>query len=73
MKHKFAVVGEMIAFSVCNKPFKPVGLPRGRVKSRESLPGMIPTNISKYYIIDKQEFPHKHMVHTSWAGLVVRK
>jgi hypothetical protein len=35
----------MIAFNVCNKPFKPLELPSGRVKSREGLPGMIPTNI----------------------------
>jgi hypothetical protein len=38
-------VGCTIAFSVCNKPFKPLGLPSGRVKSREGLPVMIPTNI----------------------------
>jgi hypothetical protein len=35
MKHKSAVVGETIAFSICNKSFKPLGLPRGCVKSRE--------------------------------------
>jgi hypothetical protein len=45
MKHKSAFVGETIAFSKCNKPFKPLGLPSGRVKSREGLPEMIPTNI----------------------------
>jgi len=45
MKHKSAFVGETIAFSVCNKPFKPLRLSRGRVKSREGLPEMIPTNI----------------------------
>jgi len=45
MKHKFTVVGETIAFSVCNKPFKPLELPSGQVKSREGLPEMIPTNI----------------------------
>jgi hypothetical protein len=38
-------VGCTIAFNVCNKPFKPLGLPSGRVKSREGLPVMIPTNI----------------------------
>ena len=26
-KHKSAVVGEMVAFSICNKPFKPLGIP----------------------------------------------
>ena len=29
MKHKSIVVGEMIAFSICNKPFKPLGIPSG--------------------------------------------
>jgi hypothetical protein len=29
MKHKSSFVGETITFSVCNKPFKPLGLPRG--------------------------------------------
>jgi len=66
MKHKSAVVGETIAFSLYNKSFKPLKLPSGRVKSREGLPEMIPTNILKYYVIAKQWHPHKHMVHTSW-------
>ena len=43
-KHKSAFMGEMIAFSICNKPFKPLGISSGRVKSREILPTMIPTN-----------------------------
>jgi hypothetical protein len=55
----------MIAFSLCNKPFKPLGLPSGRVKSREALLEMVPTNILKHYIVDKQEFPHKHLIQTS--------
>jgi hypothetical protein len=45
MKQKSTFVGEAIAFIKCNKPFKPLGLPSGRVKSREGLPEMIPTNI----------------------------
>jgi hypothetical protein len=45
MKYKSSFVGETIVFSICNKPFKPLELPRGRVKSHEGLPGMIPTNI----------------------------
>jgi hypothetical protein len=45
MKHKSSFVGETIAFNICNKPFKPLGLPSGRVKSREGLLEMIPTNI----------------------------
>jgi hypothetical protein len=65
IKHKSAIVGETITFSICNKPFKLLGIPRGRVKSSEGLTEMIPTNILKHYIIDKQGLPHKHMVHTS--------
>ena len=26
-KHKSTVVGEMVAFNICNKPFKPLGIP----------------------------------------------
>jgi hypothetical protein len=48
MNDKFVVVGETIAFSVCNKPFKPLGLPSGRMKPCEGLPEMIPTNILKH-------------------------
>jgi hypothetical protein len=62
-------VGETIAFIICNKPFKPLGLSSERVKSHEGLPRMIPTNILKQYVVDKQELLHKHMVHTSWADL----
>jgi hypothetical protein len=54
MKHKSSFVREAIAFSVCNKPFKPLGLLRGRMKSCEGLTGMIPTNILKHYVVDKQ-------------------
>jgi hypothetical protein len=53
MKHKSNVMGETIAFSIC-KPFKPLGLPSGRVRSREGLLGMIPTSILKHYVVDKQ-------------------
>jgi hypothetical protein len=63
-------LGEMIAFSICNKSFKPLRLPSGWVKSREGLPGMIPTNNLKHYVVDKHGLPHKHVVHTSWAGLI---
>jgi hypothetical protein len=57
MKHKSSFVGETIAFSICNKPFKPLGLPSGRVKSREGLPETIPTNIEMlYYQLSKN--PH---------------
>jgi hypothetical protein len=50
-------VGCTIVFSICNKSFKPLGLPNGRVKSREGLSGMIPTNILKHYVVNKQGFP----------------
>jgi hypothetical protein len=56
MKHKSATVVEIIAFSICNKHFKPLGLPRGRVKSCEGLPEMISTNNLKDYVVDKQRF-----------------
>jgi hypothetical protein len=49
MKHKSSFVGDTIAFSVWNKPFKPLRLPSGGVKSREGLPEMIPTNIETLY------------------------
>jgi hypothetical protein len=52
-KYKSAFVGETIAFNTCNKPFKTLGLSRRRVKSREGLPGMIPTNILKHYVVVK--------------------
>jgi hypothetical protein len=54
MKHKSSFVGETIAFNICNKLFEPLGLSSGQVKSRESLLGMIPTNILKQYDVDKQ-------------------
>jgi hypothetical protein len=47
----------MIAFGTCNKHFKPLGYPSGRVKSREDLAEMLPTNIifTKYtcYLIKR--------------------
>jgi hypothetical protein len=49
MKHKSSFVGETIAFCISKKPFKPLGLPSGWVKSREGLSEMIPTNIETLY------------------------
>jgi hypothetical protein len=49
MKDKSSFVGETITFSICNKPFKPLGLLSGRVNSREGLLEMIPTNIEMLY------------------------
>jgi hypothetical protein len=60
MKHKSSFVGETIAFTICNKPFKPLGLPSGRVKSCEGLPEMIPTNIEVLYCQLSKD-PHTHI------------
>jgi hypothetical protein len=62
-------MGETIVFNVCNKPFKPLGIPSGQVKSCEGLPELKPTNIFQHYVIIKHELPHKHMVFTSQADL----
>jgi hypothetical protein len=43
-------MGNTIAFSTCNKPFKSLGLPSGRVKSREGLVEMLPTNIFHIHV-----------------------
>jgi len=48
-------VGKTIAFSVCNKSFKPLGLPSGWVKSREGLLVMLHTNIMQNHVIHKIE------------------
>ena len=53
------VVGNTIAFSICNKPFKPLGIPSGRVKSREGLTEMLPTNIMHIHVIQKNEVSHR--------------
>jgi hypothetical protein len=52
-------VGCTITFSVCNKPFKPLELPSGRVKSHEGLPKLIPTNIMQDHVIHKIEGSQK--------------
>ena len=64
MKHKSSFVGETIAFSICNKPFKPLGLPSGRVKSREGLPEMLPTNIEMpYYHLSENHHSNTWFTH----------
>ena len=60
---------ETIAFSVCNKPFKSLGISSGRVKFCEGLPAMTPTNNFQHHIIGKHELSHKHMVFTSQVDL----
>jgi hypothetical protein len=61
-------VGETIAFSVCNKPFKPIGLPSRRVKSCEGLLEMIPTNIETQ-CCQKERIFTQTMIHTSLTCL----
>jgi hypothetical protein len=64
MKHESSFVGETITFSICNKPFKPIGLPSGRVKSREGFPEMIPTNIEMlYYQLSKNTHSNTWFTH----------
>jgi hypothetical protein len=51
-------VGNTIALSTCNKHFKPLGYPSGRVKSHEGLAKkMLPTNIflQNIYVNPKNE------------------
>jgi hypothetical protein len=64
MKHKFTVVGEMIAFIICNKPFKLLGIPRGQVKSRESLTEMILINIVSAMSLKRINFHTNHGSHS---------
>jgi len=61
-------VGCTIAFSVCNKSFKSLGLPSGRVKSREGLLGMIPTNIVPTMLCPRMQH-HKNNGSYSLASL----
>jgi hypothetical protein len=61
-------VGCTIAFSVYNKPFKLLGLPSGRVKSREGLLGMIPTNIIPAMLYPRMQH-HKNNGSHSLASL----
>jgi hypothetical protein len=62
INHSF--VGCTIAFSVCNKLFKPLSIPRGRVKSCEGLTGMIPINIVPTMLSPKMERHKNHGSHS---------
>jgi hypothetical protein len=62
-------MGEIISFSICNKPFKSLGILSGQMKSRDGFLGMTPTNNYWHYVIDRQSLLHKNMVHTSLANL----
>ena len=46
-------MGETIAFSMCNKPFKPLGIPSGRVKSYKGFSRMTPTNNYWHCVINQ--------------------
>jgi len=61
-------VGCTIAFNGCNKLFKPLGIPRERVKSREGLPEMIPTNIVPTMLSPRMQL-HKNNGSYSLASL----
>jgi hypothetical protein len=61
-------VGCTIPFSLCNKPFKPLGLSSGRVKSHEGFPGMIPTNIVPTMLSSRMQ-DHKNNGSHSLANL----
>jgi hypothetical protein len=64
MKHKSAVLKETIAFNICNKPFKPLGIPKEQVKSCEDLTEMIPTNIVSAISLKRINFPTNHGSHS---------
>ena len=64
MKHKSVVVGVMIAFSIYNKPFEPLSIPRGRVKSHKDLTEMIPTNIVSAMSLKRINFRTNHRSHS---------
>ena len=70
LKHKSAIVGKTIAFSICNKPFKAQGISSGRVKSREGLPAMIPTNILSTMLLKNWDF---HTNHGSYIVTMLNK
>jgi hypothetical protein len=55
-------MGDTIAFSICNKPIKPLGLPSGRVKSREGLPKMVPTNTEALMLLTRKKIFTQTMV-----------
>jgi hypothetical protein len=57
-------MGCTIVFGVCNKPFKPIGLLSGRVKSREGLPGMMPTNIVPAMLFIRLKWHKNHGSHS---------
>jgi hypothetical protein len=49
-------MGETIAFSMCNKLFKPLSIPSERGKSREGLREMIPLNIFSTMLLKMMKF-----------------
>ena len=55
MEYKSSFVGEMIAFSIYNKSFKPLGIRSGQVKSHGGLIEMIPTNIVSTILLKRMK------------------
>ena len=53
----------VVAFSACNKPFKPLGYPSERVRSREGLQKMYSQNPLKYFWVFQ-----KHSICTRQRG-----
>ena len=63
-KHKSIVVGEMITFSICNKPFKPLEILSGWMKFCEGLLAMIFTNIVSAMLLKWIKFHTNHGSHS---------
>jgi hypothetical protein len=53
-------MGETVAFNICDKPFKPLGITSGRVKSREGLTEMMPTSIANAMLLKRMKFHTKN-------------
>jgi hypothetical protein len=51
-----------MAFSMCNKLFKPLCFPSTRVKCSEGLTIMLPTNIFHIHVIPKSEVSSKQWI-----------
>ena len=57
-------MGYTFAFSIYNKSFKPLGIPRGRVKFCEGLTRMILTNIVTTILFLKMQHHKNHGSHS---------
>ena len=59
-------MGETVAFSICNKLFKPLGIPKGRVKSCKGLLAMIPTIIFFFWVLCYWQIKPFTQIHGSY-------